>query len=299
MGDGDSTRERRRTERVRWALMVKLEWKKSEVTAYTTDISVNGFFAETKEQIPEKTPLTIKFQVDSIHGGLPVEAAGSVVRCVSPEDAAAEGVMPGLGVRFKRVKVNNKAFRLAVDAKLGRAEIPKEERRTEPRLPVGMPIKWGVEDPPERDGRMADVSAKGALCVVKGDPPESGTRIYLSFKLPHKGEIKDVKAVARVMRAEGQDQCTTMGLKLEFSSVGDDLLPLLKERLPKPKKVAQGGLMSMGVGEAARALKDNIPQIKIGDKYHVFRWKWVMAWFFAALVFYVLVYLALGQGIMN
>ncbi len=299
MGKSDSIRERRRTERVRWALMVQLAWKKGEVTAYTTDISVNGFFAETKEEIPVKTELTITFQVDGIEGSLPVEATGKVIRCVGPATAAATGVLPGVGVRFKRVKKNNKAFRLAVDSKLGRAELPRQERRSEPRLPVGMPVRWGEKDPPDRDGRMADVSGRGAMCVVKGDPPANGSRIYLSFKLPHRGEIKDVKAVARIKRSESHEGTSTVGIQFEFSSVGDDLLPLLKERMPEVAKESKGGVMSMGVGEAARALKDNIPHIKIGDKYHVFRWKWVLGWFSVALLFYLMLYFVIGQGTFN
>ena len=299
MGAEDSTRERRKTQRVRWALMVQLAWKEGEVTAYTSDISIHGFFAETKVEIPVKTAVTVQFQVEGIGESLPVEATGVVVRSVSPEEAAASGSMPGVGVRFKRIKENNKGFRLAVDTKLGRKERPREERRSEPRLPVGMPLTWGTRDPPDQEGRMADVSAKGALCVVKGDPPASGTRIYLSFKLPHKGEIKDVKAMAWVTRAEVQDECTVMGLHLEFSSVGDDLLPLLQERLPKVEKKTEPGFMSMDVGDAARALSQNIPRIKIGDKYHVFRWKWVMGWFLVALLLYVLAYCALGEGVMR
>ena len=60
-----------------------------------------------------------------------------------------------------------------------------------------------------------------------------------------------------------------------------------------------GGVMRMGVGEAARALKDNIPHIKIGDKYHVFRWKWVLGWFSVALLFYLMLYFVIGQGTFN
>ncbi len=145
---------------------------------------------------------------------------------------------------------------------------------------------------------MADVSANGMLCVVKGAAPAADARIYLSFKLPHKGVIKNVKAVARLRRSETVDNVTTMGLQLEFSSVGDDLLPLLKERLPKPDEQASS-LMKMNVSDAARALKDNIPRIKVGDKYHVFRWKWVLGWFSLALLFYVALYFVIGSGTFN
>ena len=296
MGEDVSTRERRKTQRVRWAVMVQMEWKQDQVTAYTTDISVNGFFAETRKDIPLKTKLEIKFQVEGADGGIAVEATGVVVRRHSPEEAAAAGIMPGVGVRFKRIRKNDKAFRRSVDTKLGRVDPPRNERRSEQRLPVGMPLWWGTEDPPKREGRLADVSARGALCVVQDDLPETGARIYLSFKLPHKGVIKDVKAMARVMRVERVDGCSTMGLKIEFSSVGDDLLPLLRERLPKIKE-EETGFMSMGMGEAARAIRDNIPRIRIGDKYHVFRWKWVLGWFGVAVLIYALLFFAIGEGI--
>ena len=278
--------------------MVNLIRKSEVITAYTSDISANGFFAETREPFPRGATIDITFNVEGIDGSQPVEATGVVVRSVSPDEAAASGIMPGVGVRFKRIRKNDKVFRQAVDAKLGRTELPREERRSEPRLPVGMPIKWGTRDPPKWDGRMADVSASGALCVVKGAAPADGSRVYLSFTLPHKGRIKDIKAVACVRRTKTVDNITTMGLEMEFSSVGDDLLPLLKERLPKPEEQASS-LMSMNVGDAARAIKDNIPRIKIGDKYHVFRWKWVLGWFSVALVFYIFLYFVIGAGTFN
>ena len=299
MGNDTPGKERRRTQRVRWALMLKLQWKGGKTTAYTTEISGNGFFAETREEIPEGTELTVLFNVPGVNGGQSVEATARVVHQIGPEDAAGRGLLPGVGVRFKRIRGGQKAFRRALDSKHGRLKESDENRRSQPRLPVGMPITWDIEDPPGKEGRMVDISAEGALCVVMEEPPSVGTRIYLAFKLPDEGVVKDVKALARVVRTEVLDGAMTMGIKVEASSVGENLMELLEKRLPEVAKEIEPGLLAMDVKDAAQSIKQNIPRIKLGDKYHVFRWWWVMSWFGGFVVLYALLYFALGSGACN
>lgn len=312
MGAGEKSRERRQTQRARWALMVRLSWDDGgRATAYTTDISVNGLFAETRAELEVDTRVYVEFQIQHQGKATKVAAQATVVRQVTQQDATARGVLPGLGLVFRRITTGEQVFRDVLDLKLHRKEElppPREERRSEPRLPVGMPIVWGTEDPPEAEGRMANVSGRGALCVVMGDAPAPGKKIYLNFKLPREGEIQDVKAVARVKRVEQRDDCAALGVVFEISNVGDDLLPLLQQRLAAQAKAQQdeAGLWGMDVKDAAAAMankagevRSNIPRIRIGDRYHVFRWWWVMSWFGVALGFYVLLYFALGTGTCN
>jgi uncharacterized protein (TIGR02266 family) len=65
---------------------------------HATNISAGGMFIKTDQ--PPPMDATVQVTIDLPGGGRPVEAKATVVHRVTPEEARARGVEPGVGVQF-------------------------------------------------------------------------------------------------------------------------------------------------------------------------------------------------------
>ena len=305
MADKGAIQERRKEQRWRWTLQVRLEWKGGAATAFCTDLSSLGMFLETKAEVPPGTDAQLTFKVSLKENLVAVVANGKIIRCVTAEQAAATRGRRGLGVTFVSFTTGKKqlvrALNLAREG--GPTGTGRKEQRSSPRMNIGLSVRWGLEDPPSREGRLINL-ASGGLLVATEKAPSVGARIYLAFFLPEDGKQRKVKAIARVSRVDDESVDTTAGMAITFetSSMGDTLMAVLKERLAeeriKPGLLQQDLATAAGtISAAARGM--DVPRIRLGGKYHVFRWKWVIGWFLAALALYVAAYFALGAGVLN
>ena len=306
MADDGAPKERRKKQRWRWTLQAHLEWQGGTATAYTTDISAIGMFVETTADIPPETAVQVLFKLSDQSDPVEVKVTGKVIRRSTPEEAAAMGGLPGLGIAFTAFTAGKKRLVQALDVaqKTGKGGKERKERRSGPRLTVGLPVRWGTEDPPGNEGRLINLASGGLFVAAKGSP-SVGVRVYVTFFLPDNGKRRKVKAIARVARRDDDSVDSTvagMAITFETSSMGDALMDILKERLASER--LKPGLLGQDLSTAASTISAaakemDLPRIRLGGKYHVFRWKWVLGWFAAALLLYVAAYFALGSGALN
>ncbi len=299
----EEIQERRNEQRWRWTLQAQLEWKGGKTTAFTTDVSSIGMFVEASTKLGPGDKVKVSFRLVDGDETVQVVASGNVIRQVSADDAAATGQHRGLGIAFRSFSAGKKQLIKALKAARegGNGSKKRRERRSGPRLTIGLPVRWGLEDPPKKNGRLINL-ASGGLFVATDDAPAVGVRVYLAFFLPEDGKQRRVKAIARVARVDAEEDVYGMAVNFETSSMGEALLETLKERLAeerlKPTLLNQD--LSTAASTISAAAKDmDLPRIRLGGKYHVFRWKWVMGWFLGALLLYVAAYFALGAGVMR
>ena len=301
MADDSTPKERRQEQRWRWTLQAELEWKGGATMAYTTDISSIGMYVETNERVAPDTTVQVSFKLSDQDKPVQVAVTGKIIRSVTPEEATSTGGLPGLGIAFTVFLNGKKDLIKALNVARNNGKGKKrKERRSGPRMTVGLPVRWGTEDPPELNGRLINL-ASGGLFVATEDAPTVGVRVYLAFFLPEAGKQRRVKAIARVARVEDEvvDSVAGMAITFETSSMGDALMEILKERLTMER--LKPGLLGQDLSTAASTISAaakemDLPRIRLGGKYHVFRWKWVLGWFSAALLLYVVAYFALGSG---
>ncbi len=301
----DAPKERRKQQRWRWTLQAHLEWKGGTTTAFSTDLSSIGMFVDTPAEVAPSTTVQVSFKLADQDRSAEVVATGKVIRRVTPEEAAATGGPVGLGIAFTTITAGKKHLVGMLKAARTNGQNGKErkERRSGPRMTVGLPVRWAMEDPPTSEGRLLNL-ASGGLFVAAEGAPSVGVRIYLTFFLPENGRQRKVKAIARVARVEDDSDDTISGMAITFetSSMGDALMDILKERLAQ--EPGKPGLLNQDISTAASTISAaakemDLPRIRLGGKYHVFRWKWVMGWFLAALALYIAAYFALGAGALN
>ena len=299
----EENQERRKEQRWRWTLQAELEWKGGKASGYTTDLSSVGMFLESSAELEPGDKVRVSFKLVNDDEAIQVATAGNVIRRVTAGEAAATGQRRGIGVAFRSFSAGKKELIHALKAaKEGGGNGKKrKERPNAPNMTIGLPVRWGLEDPPKSNGRLINL-ADGGLYVATEDAPAVGARVYLAFFLPEEGKQRRVKAIARVAEVNSEEDLNGMAVNFETSSMGEELMEVLKERLAeerlKPTLLNQD--LSTAASTISAAAKDmDLPRIRLGGKYHVFRWKWVLGWFAAALLLYVAAYFALGSGALN
>lgn len=224
----------RDAERVPITLRVRLAWNEDECLAYTTNLSGNGLFAETREFIPEGTEIRVEFDLAEAGGLGRVYVDGVVARRIDEEEASGRQLVPGVGIRFDEFVLGKFDLVRFLTPKKGEAPEPEEpaetasdetsdERREATRVATGLPIAWGRADPPDRSGQLTNLSTSGAFSIQTDDPCEVGDKIYLMFELPRPGGrgASRVRAIAHVVRVvtAGGGGSPGMGVHFDSSSV--------------------------------------------------------------------------------
>lgn len=218
--------------RVPITLRVRLAWNEDECLAYTTNLSGNGLFAETRDDIPEGTEIRVEFDLAEAGGLGRVYVDGVVARRIDESEAETRQLVPGVGIRFDEFVLGKfDLIRFLTPPK--KTEEPAEpeeaagdsagERRVAARVATGLPVAWGRSNPPDRSGQLANLSTSGAFSIQTDEPCEVGDKIYLMFELPRpegRGATR-VRAIAQVVRTigAGGERSPGMGVHFDSSSV--------------------------------------------------------------------------------
>ena len=217
--------------RVPITLRVRLAWDEGECLAYTTNLSINGAFAETCEEVHEGTDIRVEIDLGDAGGLGRVYVDGTVARFIDEDEASARGLVPGVGIRFDTFVVGKfdlirfltPSKKEDVPAKDKAAQSKPDDRREASRVATGLPVVWGTKDPPDRAGQLANLSTSGAFSIQTDEPCEIGDKIYLMFELPRpegRGATR-VRAIAQVVRTigAGGERSPGMGVHFDSSSV--------------------------------------------------------------------------------
>src|SRR5690606_17166993 len=81
------------------------------VTAYTTDLSHGGLYVAASVQLPPGTLVLLALELPD--GGPPARIAARVAYVVGPDDAAAQGRQPGMGMEFREEDASELGQRIA------------------------------------------------------------------------------------------------------------------------------------------------------------------------------------------
>ena len=223
----------------RWRLTfkVRFNWEGGEIEAFSTDVSASGMFIETTTSLPAGTRGRLEFEVAKGRHRESIEATGEVCRNVSVEQASAINVMPGLGIRFQALLLGGEVLLDLLEEHLqqqagGVKQDRQSERRDKPRVDTGLPVLWGLQDPPDQHGMLTNLSASGAFLLVTEHVKKPGTRIFFQFKLPDFGVSRQVRAVARVIRTprSSKGEILGMGVKFELSTAPENLIARFVDR---------------------------------------------------------------------
>lgn len=225
-------RDHRGAARIRHTVKTRLTWAGGRVHGYSLDISATGLFIETATLLPLETEVRVWFELENEAGIQPVVARGQVVRSVSSVDSDPGGIFLGMGVGFSEIEEGELALRALVGdgtpLHQRHAPEPGAERRAAPRVAVGIPVWWGEADPPQKKGRLSNLSETGALVLVAGELLPLHSRVFISFNLPMDGRVVEVRGIARVMRAVSQGTLKMQAMGLEFEASSVDLCTLSK-----------------------------------------------------------------------
>lgn len=219
------TVDQRRAERWKYTLAVTMTWSGGEVRAHTTDISLCGMFVETDEAPAVDTLVRLHFTLFEGAEPTAVDVAGKVVRRIEPDESSDCCPVPGVGIVLGAFRSGEAALRRiigALDIAGQRAQTPtwiEGDRRHAPRVVVGIPIRWGTEDPPDRQGQLLNLSQKSGFVLHSEPALELGATVHLRFELPDHGAAREVRARATVVRSVRQDGGVGMGIALDLSSV--------------------------------------------------------------------------------
>jgi len=217
--------DQRQAERWKYTLEVTMTWSGGEVQAHTTDISLCGMFVETGDAPAVDTLVRLRFALFAEASPVQVDVAGKIVRRVEPDEVTDHCPMPGVGIVLGTFREGEAALRKvigALDTANRRATgwtWDEGDRRRSPRVEVGIPVRWGTSDPPEREGQLMNLSQQSGFVLHSGDALEAGTPIYVAFDLPDHGSSREVRARATVVRTVDQDGGVGMGIAFDLSSV--------------------------------------------------------------------------------
>ena len=237
--------------RVPITLRVRLAWNEGECLAYTTNLSGNGLFAETRDDIPEGTEIRVEFDLVEAGGLGRVYVDGVVARSIDETEAEARQLVPGVGVRFDEFVLGKfDLIRFLTPPKEPEAPVePEEDTATsseDRRVATGLPVAWGRANPPDRSGQLANLSTSGAFSIQTDEPCEVGDKIYLMFELPRpEGRgVSRVRAIAHVVRVveSGRDRPPGMGVHFDSSSVDvETIRAFVKGRREWERQLAEEG----------------------------------------------------------
>ncbi len=225
--------DRRGCERWRYTLCLTVSWGTQSISAYTSDISMSGMFVETNRCLPVGTAVRLDFRLVSGDATLPVSVDGVVARRVFAQRKDVSAPLLGIGVKFKEFHVGQGLLRKVLAGL--RLSAPRgAERRGSARIPASIPVSWGRREACDQGGRLADLSVDGAFIIHTPTSHRPGTRLYLRFEVPHQGRLREVKAVATVVRSMAADGADGgMAVIFELSTIDVDYLhAFIARRLP-------------------------------------------------------------------
>jgi hypothetical protein len=158
-------------------------------------------FVEASAPITKDGPVRLVFRVAS----KTVEVEASVVRRVSPEDARAQGTLPGLGISFQRFFQGERAYVEFLQKVLKRVEAPALQLERSSKRPtrsdVKLPIRWSPRGPTACQGTVLNLSVTGAF-IRTGEPAPVGTRLLLCFDVPLQASRTPLELLADVVRTD-------------------------------------------------------------------------------------------------
>ncbi len=239
MSKWSTSGERRRSVRLAIAVEAQITWRGGQFVAMTTDLSPAGILVETSEVLPKGAPVRVRFQL--AFGGRTgrVAADGRIARVVKSRREA--GVIRGLGIRFNNVSTGETLLREYVEGRLTRTDtliMRFKERRTESRISVGIPVRWGTSPTPDQDGLLSNLSSTGSFFITGAAGVEDGTRIYLTFDITVDKKVEHVRAVGRVVRStEGASGKTGLAVHFDVASMDIEAITwFVRQRTEGAKK---------------------------------------------------------------
>lgn len=221
MSKWDTKDERRRSVRLAIAVEALIHWRGGQFKAMTTDLSPSGILVESAEDLPKGAPVRVRFEL--AFGGRTgrVVADGRVARTV--RSRRKSGVIRGMGIRFDNVSTGETLLREYVEGRLKRTDtliMRFKERRTESRISVGIPVRWGTSPTPDQDGLLTNLSSTGSFFITGATGVDGGTRIYLTFDIVEGKKVEHVRAVGRVVRStEGASGKTGLAVRFDVASM--------------------------------------------------------------------------------
>jgi hypothetical protein len=218
-------------------IRARLGWDDGAFHAYTANISMTGVFVETARVVDVGTIVRLQLDLSSAGGGGSVLVSARVERLIRDDEAAGAGMLPGVGLSFRRFMMGRRSLEKFIEQRLPAVrpapeQCSGEERRVTPRMSVGLPVVWGTSQPPKQRGWLVDLSGGGAFVLeAEGSGAEDG-KIYLEFDLPVEGEVQEVRGIANVVRAvdSPEPERSGMGIRFESATVDVDLICRFVER---------------------------------------------------------------------
>ena len=216
--------ERRLAERLLYGGKIVVTWAEGTFQAHSADLSQTGVFIETSNLLPVGTSVRLKFKVSGAAQRHSVTAEGRVARQMTTDEAAAQGLSPGLGIRFEWVPAGDMALFHFISDRLRVIRAPRpsvvERARKHPATLVALPVFWGTDPNLGRGGYLQTLSTSGAFLETR-TPAPPGTHIYLWFELPSAGVARNARATAVVayVHPSGRQQAPGMGIAFEVSTL--------------------------------------------------------------------------------
>ena len=235
--------DQRAAERWKFTLGVTMSWSGGVVRAHTTDISLCGMFVETREPLEVDTLVRLRFKLFEDGKAVAVDVAGKVVRRIDADVVTEHCPVPGVGIVLGRFHAGEAALRrviTALDTACRRATTwswADSDRRDSPRVVVGIPVRWGTSEPPDREGQLMNLSQQSGFVLHSEPPLQEGATIHISFDLPDHGSAREVRARATVKRTVRQDGGVGMGIAFDLSSVTVEQMTQFMDsrRRPRPR----------------------------------------------------------------
>ncbi len=238
MSKGNRKEERRRAVRLDTAIVARVFFSGGHIDALTTDLSPHGVLVETDRQLPKNTVVRVEFEL--AFGGRTgkIVADGRIARAVRSK--REDRVVRGLGIRFDDVIRGSAMLNQYVDGRLERTDtliIRFRERRTESRINVGLPVRWGTSPTPDREGLLTSLSATGSFFLTGGEGIEIGTRVYLTFEVTEGNKPRPVRAVGRVVRStEGASGKTGLAVHFDVASMDIEAITFFVRQRTRPSE---------------------------------------------------------------
>jgi hypothetical protein len=239
MSKWNTKAERRGSVRLVIAVKAHIDWHGGKFVALTTDLSPKGILVETKQALPKNTLVRVQFELAVGGETGRVVADGRVVRLVRSK--RGKRVIRGLGIRFTNIMRGEDLLGEYVEGRLDRTDtliIRFRERRTESRLAVGLPVRWGTTPDADQDGLLTSLSASGSFLLTGAGSVEADTRLYLTFDITADDELHHVRAVGRVVRAtKGASGKTGLAIQFDVASMDIDAITwFVRQRTEGAKK---------------------------------------------------------------
>jgi len=215
--------DRRRFPRLPITIQAKVWWRGGELRAFTSDVSVDSVFLETREPLNAGARVRVELSVASPSGPRKVVADGEVMRTGASEFGS--GSAKGMAVQFDAFRSGFSDLKAFIESQLRvykGGDDAVDDRRRACRIPVGLPVTWGTSDPPALEGYLSNLSASGSYVLETEQPVEPGVRLYMQFTLPLDGGARKVRAIATVARIQASDEEGFQGMGIAFDATTVD-----------------------------------------------------------------------------